>query len=299
MSYPACHRSEAGFVTDVAPDDACPLGGVEAHDVVPSSVSCALMAAPIPRAAPVTTARRVRSVMARNLVLSGGVGHPFASTSQMLADVLAPHGIGTVVAAPEQWEDAIAAHVPGDGLLTFNALRWRMLADRYDALRAAESYASTPALHRAVEDHLAAGGALLSLHTSCICFDDWPGWAEILGAAWDWDRSFHPVRGDVHVHDLVHDTRFTVNDELYHGLGVSDPAREVLAVASVPRDSFVQNTAPVGASGVGDVHPVLWRRRHGRGRVVVDTLGHDHLSLGHPAHRRALGAAIEWAVAGV
>ena len=219
----------------------------------------------------------------------------------MLTDVLAPLGIRSTVTEPHEWDTALAEQPDGPpGLITVNALRWRMLADRYEPLREANGYTTTATLRRVVEDHVQRGGALLSVHTSCICFDDWPAWGDMLGASWDWERSFHPVLGDdVEVHDQVHHTTFMVTDELYHCLHVSDPGRHVLATARLPHDSFIQNPPPAGPSGVGEMHPVLWRRTHGAGRVVVDTLGHDHRSLGHPGHVRALRAAVEWAVEGL
>lgn len=232
-----------------------------------------------------------------NLIFSGGVGHPFADTSDMLAELLAPLGIETDIAAPDRWEAAIAGHPgPGVGMITFNALRWRMLAERYGAQREADAYLSTPTLRRFVDDHLEAGGGLLSIHTSCICFDDWSAWADILGAGWDWDRSFHPVLADgVEVQSLLDGSTFTATDEVYHGLHVTDPDRHVVATATVPLDSFILNPPPLGAEGLGDAQPVIWTRRHGTGRVVVDTLGHDHRSLGLHDHRRILLTAVQWA----
>ena len=234
-----------------------------------------------------------------NLVLSGGVGHPFAQTSAMLADLLAPLGIRSEVAEPHEWDTALEQLPDGPpGVITVNALRWRMLSDRYDHLRDANGYTTTLALRRAISDHMARGGVLLSLHTSCICFDDWPEWGAMLGASWDWHTSFHPVLSDdVEVHVLTSGSTFTVTDELYHSLHVSDPDREVVVAARLPRNSFIQNHPPAGASGVGEWHPVMWRRTHGTGRVVVDTLGHDDRSMSHPVHLEALRSAVQWAVA--
>ena len=236
--------------------------------------------------------------MMRNLILSGGVGHPFDDTSRILAEMLVPLDITTEIVAPDQWESAIDARAGDLGLITVNALRWRMLAERYHQHRDTESYTTTASLQNFIEQHLLHGGAVLSMHTSCISFDDWPNWAEILGAVWDWDRSFHPLLGtEVHVHDVLHHTRFTLTDELYHGLQIKDPDRDVLATASTPADAVVANPPPMGVTAVGGSHAVVWQRKHGPGRVVVDTLGHDHRSLSDVNHQRVLLAALKWAVA--
>lgn len=237
--------------------------------------------------------------MPTHLILSGGVGHPFADTSAALVEVVAPVldplGVTSSVVEPEAWETALA-DVSDVALLTVNALRWRMLAPRYEALRADHAYLTSPTLRAAVDELLARGCGLLSLHTGCICFDDWPQWGAILGATWDWDHSFHPLHGDqVALKDAVTGRRSVVSDELYHDLAVL-AEREVLATATLPAGLIPINPPPLGPGLTGDEQVVMWRRRHGDGRVVVDTLGHDHHSLDDPTHADALRAAVAWAV---
>lgn len=218
----------------------------------------------------------------------------------MLAELLLPLGVSSRVEADhERWAEAVAALGPGD-LLSVNALRWRMLAARYDHLRDEWAYQTPPALRAAIEGHVAAGGAVLSLHTSCICFDDWDGWAEILGLVWDWDRSHHPPVGRVEV--TRHDGAggFGVQDEVYHclrppavGAGV-----EVVATATVAADQQPIAVPPAGTQEMGAPQLVAWRRvLPGGARVVVDTLGHDHRSLGHASHRLLLRSLASWAIA--
>ncbi|HEX5947371.1 MAG TPA: ThuA domain-containing protein, partial [Acidimicrobiales bacterium] len=202
---------------------------------------------------------RTSAPNAHALVLTGGP-HPFAQTTPRLVDLLAETGVAsTVVADP----DAAAAHVATAGpgtLLVLNTLRWRMRADRYAPQRDAHAYATSPALRRTFAAHVAGGGALLALHAAPICFDDWPGWRDVVGAAWDWDRSRHPPLGEVHVrvrgpHPLVDGIDdFTIQDEAY---GFMDLADDVEALATARH---------------GDAdHPLLWARRVGAGRVVTST----------------------------
>ena len=80
--------------------------------------------------------RRERRVVTRALVLTGGVGHDFEATTGALRALLEADGISTEVSDdPAGAFEALA----GDhwDLFVVNALRWRMLAERYAALRGA------------------------------------------------------------------------------------------------------------------------------------------------------------------
>lgn len=222
--------------------------------------------------------------MLRNLVIYGGIYHPFAEGAGALADALAERGVESDLT--DDVEGALA-RLPGYDLLTVYALRWRMLDHpKYEPFRAEYAMSLSAAGRAALERHLAAGGALLALHTASICFDDWPGWGEMLGARWRWGQSFHPPQQSVHVHveDGAHPIcagvgDFAVEDEIFHALEPTAPLQPLLS-ARVAADSPVQ--------------PLLWARRHGRGRVVYDALGHTVESIRHPAHRRILQQAVDW-----
>lgn len=234
----------------------------------------------------------------RNVLLTGGVGHPFASTSVELAALFAARGVTTTIVDSDQWEEALAGLGAAD-VLTVNALRWRMLADRYDELRSTHAYTTTLRLRAAIEAHLAAGRPILAMHTSCICFDDWPRWGEILGGVWDWDRSFHPLLDEIRLSWLGAEGKASADsaflqDEVYHGLRVEDPDRRVVAWANVPPGSTAQNEPPLGAFGIGDPQPVIWTRIEGTARIAVDTLAHDVRSLTNPAHRSLLENVVTW-----
>ena len=236
----------------------------------------------------------------QNLLFMGGVGHPFEETSAELAKLLQSHGVETTIVPAHQWEDASKLFPTAD-LLSFDALRWRMLADRYDHLRDEHAYSAPMPLRRAVEAHVAAGRPVLALHTSCICFDDWPWWGELLGACWDWDRSFHPELAEIRLSGTpsFNGPRTTaLCDEVYHGLRVTDRHRTVLGWASVPTTAVAQNEPPLGSAGIGEPQPVLWRRTQNNARIVVDTLGHDVGSLVSRQHRAMLDDAVAWLLGG-
>ncbi|WP_147943414.1 ThuA domain-containing protein [Microbispora sp. CSR-4] len=214
--------------------------------------------------------------MPRNLIVSGGVAHDFPATSAALADVLA--GIGVESEITEDVAGALAAPPP-TGLITVNAFRWTMDGDDFADERDRWRFETPESVRRTVLDHLARGGGLLAVHTASLCFDDWPEWAEIIGGAWRWGRSYHPPIGPAKIrlgsgHPIVDGlSGFEVTDEVYTDLDVL-PDVEPLAYS--------------------EDQPLLWARSMAGGRVVYDALGHDTRSYAHPVRRTLLRRAARW-----
>jgi type 1 glutamine amidotransferase len=224
--------------------------------------------------------------MPSNVVLSGGHTHPFATAAPALAALLAEHGIDSIVEMdPEAAIAKVAETRPA--LLTVYALRWTMQQGaKYAPYREQWGFSLSEGARAEVEAHLARGGGLLALHTAIICFDDWPGWADILGGRWVWGQSSHPPYGRVEVrpdepdHPLVAGLpAFSLDDEAYGDLDLRPGLQPLMHVR------------PAG----GDCQPALWTRMFGNGRVVVDTLGHDAGAFAHPVHRRIVARAALWA----
>lgn len=219
----------------------------------------------------------------RARVLSGGVAHDFPATSARLVELLAELDIDAEVR-----EDVLCALDDLDqvDLLVVNMLRWRMASGRY-ADRATEFGISVPpALQHRVEEWVHAGrGGLLALHAASICFDDWAGWRDLVGARWDWNTSRHPPLGPVEVkvhpdrHPVVAGlpTRFEIHDEVY---GFLDQPAGIRPLATAPH--------------TGREHPLLWALDRGAGRVVHDTLGHHVASYEVDAHRRIVQRSALW-----
>ena len=236
--------------------------------------------------------------MSRHLVLSGGPAHEFDATSRELIGLLEADGFQSVlVTDPDEALTVLRAaeelETPPIDLLTVNALRWRMEADRYEPLRSEQAYTLSPADDALLEQYVAGGGGLLALHAAVICFDASPAWNRLCGASWNWTTSSHPAVGPAQVrvtergrsHPLTEGVAdFTITDEVY---GFLD---ENLAEG---------NVAPLLTSAHGGRdHPLLWTQEIGRGRVVTDLLGHGLPSLSHPAHRTVLARAARWAERG-
>lgn len=216
--------------------------------------------------------------------MSGGIFHPFEESSAELARQLEAVGVESEIT--EDIEAGLEALAGGCyGLLTVNALRWRMAGEKYDEYRERWRFDLSAHGRRAITDHVSAGGGLLGLHTASICFDGWQHWGEILGGIWVWGQSRHPEFGAVDVrvagdHPIVHDVAdFRVDDEIYHHL---DLQPDVVPLLSAQRDEGTQT--------------LLWARSFGRGRVVYDALGHDAASIAHPQHVQILQRAALWAL---
>lgn len=214
------------------------------------------------------------------VLLTGGP-HPFEVTTPLLTTLLQDAGCAvSIVADPDQAAATLRAGTPE--LLVLNTLRWRMLDPRYDAARAEHAYVTPPETALTIESWVLSGGRVLACHGAPICFDDWPGWGDLLGARWVWGESSHPPLGPIDVrvasprHPLVVGLSDTVvTDECY---------------------GFLQPTAPIdplltGHHGGVD-HPLLWEHRPGRGHVVVSLLGHGPESFQHPTHAEILRRSV-------
>ncbi len=172
-------------------------------------------------------------------------------------------------------------------LLVVHACMFQMLDARYTPDQRAKFALTTPLAFRvAVQRHLADGRPLLGMHTAALCFDDWPEWVSVLGAAWSWERSNHPPPG-----------QFTViftDDSVVDGLSPIDVVDELYRYVTPSLGAAVLATATDDASVA---HPVAWRNHSTAARVAYSSLGHDQRSLEHPGHRALLGRIVDWLIA--
>lgn len=236
--------------------------------------------------------------MINNLLLTGGPTHDFATTSAALASLFAEPDRDcepihtTVVDDPDEFFARLIQPTTGSAahwdLATVAALRWRMEADRYASQRDEWAYNVDPRDCGVLHEYVRNGGGLLALHTAAICFDSEPCWHALIGATWNWERSSHPEVAAVPIevteaaamHPITSGVaRFEICDEIYGFLDVVDGLDPLL----VGRHS-------------GEVHPVLWARNVGAGRVVTDLLGHGIESISHSTHRSILRRAATWAI---
>lgn len=226
--------------------------------------------------------------MRRAVVLTGGpdYAHDFSTTGPELATIAEEAGFApTLVDRPDAVIPLLADASTLD-LLIVNALRWRMLSERHAVWRDEWAYETSPALREAITDFVAGGGGLVGNHTAPICFDDWPAWGDIMGGAWNWDRSAHPLLGPVSAtivatHPVTAGVTSPVelDDEVYGDLDVR-PGITTLATAKRTIDDVEQ--------------PVVWTHGFGRGRVAYCCFGHNRRSLQNPGVRQILRQAMMW-----
>jgi len=221
----------------------------------------------------------------RSLVLCGGSphAHDFRSIGSALTALLGPETV--LVEHPDDFAERLGE---GWDLTVVHALWWSMTGDTYDAWREDWGYRTTPDTIKAIERHVSEGGNLLSLHTAPICFDDWPGWADLLGGGWQWGVSSHPPKGPIEIrltgaHPITADLppTITLDDEVYGDLRMS-PDTMVLAVARRHPDDREQ--------------PIIWTHRHGTGRVVHIGVGHDADSINHRDVRTLITNSADWLI---
>jgi len=239
--------------------------------------------------------------MGRLLVLTGGpdYAHDFSATSAALVELLGASGHDVELA--DHPDDAADRLGRGDhDALVVNALRWRMLGDRYDEWRTEWGYSTPLATRRTIDGYVAAGGGLVGVHTASVCFDDWPEWRDVLGGAWSWGRSSHPAPAPVR-------PAVVASHPVVDGLGgrsgrseAADRADELALVDEVYGDLDLAEGIEVLVTALrhaaDEPQPVVWAHRHGDGRVVYDAFGHDVTSLCVPAHVRLLQQAAAWVI---
>jgi len=220
--------------------------------------------------------------MQKNLIIAGGIFHPFEESSAALAAQLEPLGIKSTITM--DIEGALGGLDDYD-MVTMNCLRWRMIQhEKYIPYRDEWAMELSQASRDALTTFVQGGGGLLGLHTASICFDIWPEWKDLLGVAWQWGQSHHPEIDDIDIkvnstaHPIVAGIDdFTVHDEIYHHLAAADDAPGLLfAEADEGRQ------------------PLMVARQVGDGRSVYDALGHGPESVAHPSHARLLKRSALW-----
>ena len=198
--------------------------------------------------------------------------HPFAQTSARLAEVIA--SLGHRVEVSEAVEESLGSSLDAQRLVVINI-----------GNPAAPREASTMIdIQQALLDHLDGGGGLLGMHVSATSFTTMPRWPEILGGHWVRGTTMHPPLDLARIRLRAVDhpvggggTELEVLDERYSYLDVRPDA---VVLGDHEHD--------------GLIHPMIWARTHGTGRVVYDGLGHDLRSYDSAGHLALLRRAVSW-----
>lgn len=199
--------------------------------------------------------------------------HPFATTSDLLAEILTEAGFD--VAVDHDVDHALAA-LDGVELVVVNAGDpWRDTDERLPL-----DHPGAAALAAALD----RGIGILAMHIAVASLRDYPDWAAAVGAIWVPGASWHPEHSVATIHrqafDGVPDSAFDVQDERYLSLQFVG-SREVVATHE----------------GTHGPEPTAWLRHHRNARVAVDVLGHDERSYQSPEHRDLIRDLARWAAA--
>lgn len=213
----------------------------------------------------------------RALLFSGGGDyvdpwHPYPESSAGVADVLRAWDVAVQQTASV--DEAVAALAADDAPELF----------AINAGAGPDPHPDDARLVQAALDHLDRGGGLLVVHLSTGLFPESPEWEAAIGARWIWEVSGHPPIGTFPVEVATFGLTagiadFELWDERYSRLRLADEGSRVLASHELD----------------GVVHPLVWTRQIGAGRVAVDLLGHDARSFESPEHRELLGRVARWA----
>jgi uncharacterized protein len=201
--------------------------------------------------------------------------HSFAQTSARLAEVIT--SAGHRVEVSEAVEESLCSL---DG--------YRLVVINIGNPSAPRPVSTMIEIQQALLDHLAGGGGVLGMHVSATSFTTMPRWPEILGGHWVRGTTMHPPL------DLARIRLLPVD----HPVAAGDTELEVLD----ERYSYLDVRADAVLLGDhehdGSVHPMIWAREHGTGRVVYDGLGHDARSYQSAGHLDLLRRAVSWLTGG-
>ena len=138
--------------------------------------------------------------MKKNLIVTGGIFHPFEETSNSLSNILSEmEYISEITTNIERGFSQLHSF----DLLTLNFLRWRMLNhEKYIPFRDEWQFSLSKKGQEYLKNYLKNGGSIIAFHTSSICFDDWTDYKKIIGGKWVWNKTFHPPQGLVEISDI-------------------------------------------------------------------------------------------------
>ncbi|MDQ0895178.1 ThuA domain-containing protein [Agromyces ramosus] len=212
--------------------------------------------------------------------------HPFADTSEALADLVRDAGFTVRIA--DDPDAALASLDDAARLIVVNA--GDPLGPNANAGAGADGDRPVPpeasviaAGDAALDAAIDRGIGILAVHAAASSLRDHTTFGRALGGRWLRDVSWHPPIGEAHVHVVGNHAivegldDFTVFDERYTGLRLLDVVE------------------PIAEHTEGGVrHPLVWAREFGRSRLVYDALGHDTRSYESAGHRELLARALDW-----
>ena len=135
--------------------------------------------------------------MKKNLIVTGGIFHPFEETSNSLSNILSEMDYVSEITTDVEKG---FSNLNNYDLLTMNFLRWRMLNhEKYIPYLDEWQFSLSKQGQEYLKNYLKNGGSIIAFHTSSICFDDWSDYKKVIGGKWVWDKTYHPPQGIVEI----------------------------------------------------------------------------------------------------
>jgi type 1 glutamine amidotransferase len=166
-----------------------------------------------------------------------------------------------------------------------------------------------PAAESAIESFVRDGKGLVAVHAASYPFGErtvlaermkntekyeepWRAWGDMIGAVWTENprtghgkRHVYEVQWADPAHPIVRGMApFKVSDELYHRMRLK-PGIHVIGQAHDAKEQ----------DGTGEMEPLLWTVRYGKGRVFHTALGHDVAAMQAPGFMVSFARGVEWA----
>ena len=217
----------------------------------------------------------------RLLLITGG-RHKFYETTPIITRFLraAGHSVRVTRAARELTQPSLRRYEA----IVLNTCRGAKDNGPYEVPRSEWNNDLDAAQKAGLQDFVAAGGGLLSLHVAPTSCPTWPEMMKLTGGGWVWGRSWHPPYGrfEVKITDTAHPVAqgvgdFETDDEKYCDLEIPAAARIFLS-----------------AWHDGIERPMAWSHRYEGARVVNLSLGHDRVSVSNPGFQKLVLNAVTW-----
>ncbi len=201
--------------------------------------------------------------MANLLLLTGG-SHPYHETTPVLKAFL--EGAGHAVTLSESADELANDLVKFDAIV-LNTLRQPASGNELTAVK-----------REGLAKFVSRGKGLVSVHISAASCPDWSETKRLTGGGWVLGKSWHPPFGwfevtiDKPKHPLAKGvSNFWTFDECYCGLDIQPGI-----------DVFMHGVVE------GDVKPLGWTHKYGKGKVANIALGHAGPSQQHPLFQKLI-----------
>jgi len=152
----------------------------------------------------------------------------------------------------------------------------------------------TDGFARGVQEFVRGGGSLFAWHNNLSVATYSKIYREVAGGEYDGHPAERPWKVEIVNHDHpitrgMHD--FVVTDEQHFPRFERDPGELLLRGENIDGLSFTSDSKAVVDATVS---PVAWAHEHGRGRVLVSTIGHNLDALWKPSYWLFQRNAIRW-----